>query len=172
MSSKSNGIYIRIRYGSKKYVSKKFQNKNYFKKDTILIYVDGCCVKNYSYEIRCSGRRIGVGIYIESEAGEHILNISKEIIYSGSKSGNRAEMYAMIEAMKNTYKWVENLTIYTDSSYIISGLEGNYQDNKNQDLWKDIEFFLNEKYYKIQWIPREHNETATELAKDIVMIYY
>lgn len=91
-------------------------------------------------------------------------NIEKEL--SGGESqttNNRMELTAVIEALK-ALKTVCNITIYTDSKYVMSGItewlenwkRNNWKtsnkkgDVKNVDLWLQLDELI--KQHEIRWV--------------------
>jgi ribonuclease HI len=97
----------------------------------IHIYTDGACTNNGN-----KNAIAGIGVYFE---GKEYNDISKRI--DGSQTNNRAELTAIIEAMK-TVKSEDNIIIYTDSSYAINGITGKNKRLKNLDLFKISDLLL------------------------------
>ena len=102
----------------------------------IEIYTDGACIGNP-----------GPGGW-----GVVILNGSQNRFLSGgdsSTTNNRMEITAVIEALKNVDD--NDVTIYSDSTYVINTITKGWKKNKNQDLWELLEKLLfkkNNKYNK------------------------
>jgi ribonuclease HI len=126
----------------------------------IEIYTDGACSVNT--------RKGGWGVYIKD----------KKIKLSGNTTNttnNQMEMTAVIEALKY-FKTKQNITIYSDSIYIIKGItewiEGwkkkDWKKVKNKDFWLEIDR-LNQ-FHIITWkhvsahSGIEGNEIADKLA--------
>jgi ribonuclease HI len=100
----------------------------------IIIYTDGACSKN-------PGGFGGWGAYIQE--GEEKLFLSGG---DPCTTNNKMEMLAVIEALKY-YKTEKNITLYSDSIYVIKGVtewmdgwkKKSWKKVKNLDLWKEID---------------------------------
>ena len=78
-----------------------------------------------------------------------------EKIYSGfdgvfDTTNNRMEIVASLEALK----WllennIKEVTLYTDSMYLIGTMSQNWKRKKNQDLWEQMDEVV--KDLKIEW---------------------
>jgi len=126
----------------------------------IHIYTDGACSVNT--------RRGGWGVYIKGEE----INLSGNL---EDTTNNQMEMTAVIEALKY-YKTRQNITIYSDSIYVIKGItewisgwkKKDWKKVKNKDLWVEIDR-LNQ-FHNVSWkhVPAhsgvEGNEIADKLA--------
>jgi len=126
----------------------------------IHIYTDGACSVNT--------RRVGWGVYIKGEE----INLSRNL---EDTTNNQMEMTAVIEALKY-YKTRQNITIYSDSIYVIKGItewisgwkKKDWKKVKNKDLWVEIDR-LNQ-FHNVSWkhVPAhsgvEGNEIADKLA--------
>ena len=58
--------------------------------------------------------------------------------YSGKKNttNNRMEIQSVIEALKYIkFKEIQEITLYSDSMYVIVTMTKNWKRNKNNDLW-------------------------------------
>ena len=124
------------------------------------IYTDGACSVNT--------RKGGWGAYIEGEG----INLSGNL---EDTTNNRMEMTAVIEALKY-YKTKQNVTIYSDSIYVIKGItewisgwkKKDWKKVKNKDLW--IEMDKLNQFHNVSWkhVPAhsgiEGNEIADKLA--------
>lgn len=115
----------RKREEKKKIISSK-RNKSESKK-YLNIFTDGSCANNGTKD--AVG---GIGIYFEDEKYE---SISKKI--TGEQTNNRAELSAILEAIK-IVKTDENIIINSDSSYSIKGITGVNKIYKNKDLFNEI----------------------------------
>ena len=119
----------------------------------IEIYTDGACIGNP-----------GPGGW-----GVVILNGSQNRFLSGgdsSTTNNRMELTAVIEALKNVDD--NDVTIYSDSTYVINTITKGWKKNKNQDLWELLEKLLFKKNVTWKWVKghsgNEFNEKADQLA--------
>ena len=136
--------------------------------DKIEIYTDGACLGNPG-----NG---GYGAILMYKG-------HKKEISGGEKdtTNNRMEMRAAIEALRALKKPSE-ITIYTDSKYVMDGITGwivswkknnwrtaNRKPVKNADLWQDLDAEVSK--HKIQWVwvkghaGNYYNELVDELAR-------
>lgn len=114
-------------------------------------------------------------------------DIEKEL--SGGEletTNNRMELTAVIEALK-ALKTVCNITIYTDSKYVMSGISewmknwkiNNWKtsnkkgDVKNVDLWLQLDDLIQKHEIRWVWVKGHNghpeNERVDTLARDEVM---
>ena len=117
------------------------------------IYTDGACIGNP-----------GPGGW-----GVVILNGNDNQFLSGGEkntTNNRMEITAVIEGLKNVDS--KDLTVYSDSTYVINTITKGWKKNKNQDLWEILEKLVSEKNVKWEWVKghsgNEFNEKADKLA--------
>ncbi|MFL2804540.1 MAG: ribonuclease H [Dehalococcoidia bacterium] len=117
------------------------------------IYTDGACIGNP-----------GPGGW-----GVVILQENDNIFLSGGEkntTNNRMEITAVIEGLKNVDS--KDLTVYSDSTYVINTITKGWKKNKNQDLWEILEKLVSEKNVKWEWVKghsgNEFNEKADKLA--------
>jgi len=136
--------------------------------DKIKIYTDGACSGNPG-----PGGWGAILLYKEHK---------KEI--SGGQKGttnNQMEMTAVTEALK-TLKKESEITIYTDSKYVMDGItkwifnwkkngwkSANRKPIKNVEFWQDLDTEV--KKHKIEWVwvkghsGNHYNELVDELAR-------
>jgi len=133
----------------------------------IEIYTDGSCTKNGMMNAQC-----GAGVWI-SDNNKDNKAIS---IIDGIKTNQRAELIAIIEAIKIAGN--RDVTIFTDSMTCIENIVDNipqwedkdWIDVKNSEDWKALVFLLRKKAgtTEFQWIKGhsgiEGNEKADRLA--------
>ena len=134
---------------------------------TVIIYTDGACRGNPGPG--------GWGALIQY--GEF-----KKEIYGGdlSTTNNRMELTATIKALKEIKEPCE-ITLFTDSKYVIQGIEGwihnwkikgwkgaNKKPVKNMKLWKELDELRDQHNIKWEWVKGHSgdpgNETADMLA--------
>ena len=134
---------------------------------TVIIYTDGACRGNPGPG--------GWGVLIEY--GE----LSKQL-YGGdaSSTNNKMELTAAIMALREIKEPCE-VILYTDSKYVINGIEGwihnwkkrgwigsNKKSVKNIELWKELDELRHEHTIKWNWVKGHSgdpgNETADMLA--------
>lgn len=87
---------------------------------------------------------------------------------------NRMELTAVINALEfiiDSNLPYKNINIYSDSMYVVGGLELNWTKNKNEDLWDKVQFLregLFDKVIKFIHVSGhsdiEGNEVADSLA--------
>lgn len=101
------------------------KNNNEFEEDSqgyVQVYTDGACSANGS-----SGARAGIGVYW---GYDHSLNISEPV--SGRATNNCGEIQAATRAMKQAIdNGVDNLTINTDSQFVINSVTKWMPGNKS-----------------------------------------
>lgn len=138
----------------------------------ISIYTDGACSLNP-----------GIGGW-----GAVIIKSNNEIIKinggSDYTTNNKMELTATIEALKY-FKEKQNLTIYTDSTYVRNGITlwihnwkinnwktANKKPVKNVDLWTNLEKEIQKHKITWKWIKGHagniYNEQADELARKYI----
>ena len=138
----------------------------------ISIYTDGACSLNP-----------GIGGW-----GAVIIKSNNEIIKINGRSdyttNNKMELTATIEALKY-FKEKQNLTIYTDSTYVRNGITlwihnwkinnwktANKKPVKNVDLWTNLEKEIQKHKITWKWIKGHagniYNEQADELARKYI----
>jgi ribonuclease HI len=91
--------------------------------------------------------------------------------YDRATTSNRMEMVAAMEGIAGAYRVTQsaNITIHTDSQYLVNGATTTHAWKKNGDLWLQIQE-LNEIFH-VSWVwVRAHNgdnmnEQADKLAK-------
>jgi ribonuclease HI len=117
-------------------------DENFFFSKMIEIYTDGSCKEN-------------VGGY----AFVILFPNNLEIHWSDSvhpTTNNRMELTAVIEALKTllsttTTKEEQQITIYSDSLWVINCAQNLWKRNKNLDLWEEYNS-LSQKYNNIHFI--------------------
>lgn len=134
---------------------------------SIEIYTDGACRGNPGVG--------GWGTII------HYLDTSKEL-FGGSHetTNNQMEMQAVIEGLK-ALKEPCNITLYTDSKYVMDGITNwihgwkqndwktaNKKPVKNKELWQELDGLVSKHNIEWKWVKGHAgipgNERADELA--------
>ncbi len=138
-------------------------------KGEVLIYSDGGCINNPGPG--------GYGVV-------QIYGDMKKELTGGFKhtTNNRMELMGVIVALKNLEYKDAHVTIYTDSSYVVNGIEKGWakkwkksnwiKSNKepviNPDLWKELLNLIESLSVKFEWIKGHAgnplNERCDELA--------
>lgn len=119
------------------------------------IYCDGASIPNPG--------KMGIGVYIP----EKELELSR---YVGEGTNSRAELRALIEALKLAS---DGDCIYSDSSYAINIAAHHWKANKNFDLVAEVQqLFKTKPKVKLAWIKghagNEYQEMADGLANQAV----
>ena len=103
----------------------------------------------------------GYGIVLQ--AGKHRKEISQGYKLT---TNNRMELLAVIVALEQLKNKNSNVTIYTDSKYVVDAVEKkwlfnwektNFKKKKNPDLWKRFLKIFNNHQVKFVWI-KGHND--------------
>jgi ribonuclease HI len=108
----------------------------------------------------------------ESGAGAVIFQDGKEIKritkYLGKKTNNEAEYQAVIEALKEvvSMKTNENILLFSDSEFLVRQLKGEYAVKAQtiKPLFEQVDNLRKNLQLKVQWVPRDNNKIADELA--------
>jgi len=106
------------------------------------IYTDGACKGNPGPG--------GWGAVILEDGGKKMLQGGER-----ETTNNRMEMTAVIEGLRYLPEQ-EEVTIYSDSQYVINTMTKNWKRNKNQDLWAKMDAEVGSRRVKWQWV-RGHN---------------
>lgn len=121
----------------------------------ILIYTDGSCLSNP-----------GPGGWAAI-----ILDGASKIILKGrekSTTNNRMEMMAVISGLESVSN-DDNVTIYSDSKYVINSITLGWKRKANLDLWKLLDQQLIGKNVEWKWVKGhsgdKYNEEADEIAQ-------
>lgn len=120
---------------------------------SLIIYTDGAS--------RGNPGRGGYGIILQW--GERIKEISQGYRFT---TNNRMELMAVIVAIESLTREGLNITVFTDSKYVVDAVEKkwvfgwekkNFLDKKNPDLWKRF-LALNKKHdIRFQWVKGHAN---------------
>ena len=125
----------------------------------ISLYVDGACSNNGL--INSIGAWGAVLIY-----KNHIKQAGNIIDDKLTCTNQRAEIIAIIEGLKLLTKSC-NITIYTDSLYVINTITQNWKRNANQDLWLILDNQLKKHVYNFKWIKGHSGNNYNEMANII-----
>lgn len=128
--TKTNNNVRQKKISPKKTSSKSTTNKpTVSSSNEIIIYTDGACTGNPG--------PAGIGILLIS--GKHQKEISE---YIGEATNNIAELKAIKKSLEILKTKTSPITIYTDSQYSLSVLNGAYKAKKNKELIKSIQELL------------------------------
>tara|TARA_B100000212_G_C27299815_1_gene501016 strand:+ start:477 stop:923 length:447 start_codon:yes stop_codon:yes gene_type:complete len=142
-----------------------------------IIYTDGACSGN-------PGAGGWAAIIFNKSNGQKSQRVGGEI----ETTNNRMELKAIIEALESLPK-ASSLEIFTDSKYVINGIESwivkwktnnwlgsNKKRVKNIDLWKRLDILSNQFQIKWNWVKGhsgdEYNEEVDELARGQINLNY
>ena len=125
---------------------------------TVEIYCDGACDPNPG-----AG---GIGAVLLF--GSHRREISEPI---GRATNNTAELQAAITALMALNRRCA-VTVYSDSRYLVSTMNGDFRKSTNLELWNDLEFAAMKHEITWTWVKghngNPHNERAHQLAEAAV----
>jgi ribonuclease HI len=141
--------------------------ENSIDQDTIIIYTDGACTNNGSKLAKA-----GIGIHFSKRNKIIFDDVSESLVSTdGNKVTNqRAELYAILIALRITKEITNHIIIYTDSEYSIncvmrwfaSWVSKNIVDKKkNIDLIRPIY-----QYYKAKGVEFRHIKSHTGLQDE------
>ena len=137
----------------------------------INIYTDGACSGNPG--------KGGWGVVILVNKQEILLNGGDQFT-----TNNKMELIAAIKALEY-FETKKDLTIYTDSKYVMDGIESwiiNWKKNgwktstkkivKNRELWMQLDNLISKHNVTWKWVKGhsglEFNEKADELARQYI----
>jgi ribonuclease HI len=121
----------------------------------MLVYIDGA----YSPTTNCGG--IGIVFVGHGEYSKRYENTTNQ----------RMELKAALVAMQSLLDKDEEVTIFSDSTYLVNSINKNYKKNKNKDLWEQILAEI-KKFKKISFVwlkghaGDEYNSRADKLAQN------
>lgn len=81
-------------------------------------------------------------------------------------TNNRMEMQAVIEALKATNE--QNITLYTDSQYVVLGLKRNCYSKTNVDLWNQMKTVTQGKNIKVVHVMGHQDNVGNNIV-DLTM---
>ena len=120
------------------------------------IYTDGSCIGN-------PGPGGWAAIVLNGE--------SKRALSGGEQetTNNRMEIMAVVKGLQAIPDTSE-VTVHSDSQYVINTMTRNWKRNANQDLWEHLDAEVNKRAVKWEWV-RGHsghplNEEVDRLAND------
>ncbi len=136
-----------------------------------IIYTDGACSGN-------PGSGGWAAIIFNKRSGQKSKKIGGEI----ETTNNRMELMAIIHALESIPK-ESCIQIFTDSKYVINGIElwikkwkindwigSNKKKVKNKDLWMKLDMLSMQFHIKWNWVKghsgNKYNEEVDRLARD------
>lgn len=131
----------------KKLAVKKEIVNSFTKADHYIVYADGSVIGNGTDDSSAAGTSL-----IHNDKNQYLL-IGE---YLGTGTNNQAEIIGAclgLEAIQSP----SNITLYSDSQYVIKTMTGKYRKSKNQEFWKRLTVAVNfHKSVDFQWI-KGHN---------------
>ena len=124
----------------------------------VLIYTDGSCLSNPG-----PGGWAAIVLYDES----------KTILKGGENNttNNRMEMLAVISGLESVSN-DDDITIYSDSKYVINSITLGWKRKANLDLWELLDQQLIGKNVEWKWVKGHsghiENERADQLANEAI----
>ena len=111
-----------------------------------------------------SPSRSGYGFMIRAMKRGVVLkekHVSEEI---DQTTNNRAEIIAVIRGLQEL-KDRADVTIYSDSQYVVQTMKKKWNRKTNIDLWNELDSEVNKHSVRFIWIPRESNQIADSLSR-------
>lgn len=134
------------------------------------VYTDGACSGN-------PGPGGWAAIIIDENGKTEILKGRKQVT-----TNNQMELTAFIEAVKKLKKSNAKLIIYSDSKYLIDGINfwlpkwkergwktSNKKPVKNQEFWQEIDKLIRDLNFELIWIKGHHKDKYNEMADAIAV---
>ena len=142
-----------------------------------IIYTDGACSGN-------PGSGGWAAIILNKSSGQKSKKIGGEI----ETTNNRMELIAIIRALESIPK-ESSLQIFTDSKYVINGIElwikkwkkndwigSNKKQIKNKDLWMKLDILSSQFQITWNWVKghsgNKYNEEVDKLARDQINLLH
>lgn len=98
------------------------------------VYVDGACEKN-----GLTSSRAGWAFIVTKHNSDEIVDFKRGKVRAGEQHSNRAELEAMLHALKYCKDKENCFIIYTDSEVVENGINGKAKRKANRDIWTEIE---------------------------------
>ena len=121
----------------------------------IEIHTDGACLGN-------PGPGGWGAIVVEGDGEREFVGSDPDT------TNNRMEISAVIEGLRNVPAFAE-VTVTSDSTYVINTMTKNWKRNKNNDLWEDLDSEVAKRHVGWKWVKghagHEMNERADRLAR-------
>lgn len=128
----------------------------------ISIYTDGACSNNQD-----RNNSIGGWAFVVVVDGVGISGNTGRVLKT---TNNRMEIKAVIEGLKSVLVSKDkDITVYSDSQYIIETLKGNYRVKKNADLWEEL-FNITKQFSSLNYVKvrghsnNEYNNLVDDMA--------
>lgn len=105
----------------------------------------------------------GIGIVILNEGGEIVQTSKKKYLRSTSQ---RMEIIAAIKALEMIQE-KSNITIISDSNYVVSTMMKNWKRKVNNDLWDELDTQVERHNVIFKWIKGHDGDKYNEIADDL-----
>ena len=108
----------------------------------------------------------GYGTILKS--GKHVKELSQGF---RKTTNNRMELLAVIVGLESIKKENSDITVYSDSKYVVDSIEKKwvfgwvkkgFKDKKNPDLWKRFLAIYKKHNVKMQWVKGHNGHTENE----------
>lgn len=113
----------------------------------------------------------GIGFEIYQECGKKVTQYNRA--YSNT-TNQRMELMACIVAL-SCFKDKSNITLYTDSMYIVGTMTKNWKRKANLDLWEKLDKLVNKHNVNFKHIKghdgNRGNDNADRLAVEAIRRY-
>ena len=116
----------------------------------ITIYTDGACIGNPGPG--------GWGAVISGDGPQRSLHGR-----DSDTTNNRMEILAVIRGLEDLPE-NSDITVYSDSSYVINTMTKNWKRNKNQDLWKILDGEVGKRNVQWVWVKGHAGDPLNEEA--------
>ncbi|GHU54885.1 ribonuclease HI [Clostridia bacterium] len=124
------------------------------------IYTDGACSGNPG--------KGGWGVVLKYNEYEKLLSG-----YEAETTNNRMEITACIEGLKALKEPCE-VTIFSDSQYVVNTINKGWKKNKNQDIWLELENSMSPHEVSFVWVKghagHRENEICDKLATEAIKL--
>lgn len=129
--------------------------------ETIKIYADGACRGN-----QCKENIGGYGVVLLYK--EHIKELKDAF---RNVTNNQMEILSVIEGLKALKRFDLPIEVYSDSQYVVSTVNYNWNKNANKDLWNELYVYINKcsniKFIKVKGhSDNKYNNRADQLANE------
>lgn len=105
----------------------------------------------------------GIGIVILNEGGEIVQTSKKKYLRSTSQ---RMEIMAAIKALEMIQE-KSNVTIISDSNYVVSTMMKNWKRKVNNDLWDELDTQVERHNVIFKWVKGHDGDKYNEIADDL-----
>lgn len=115
------------------------------------IYTDGACKGN-------PGPGGWAAVLMDENGGKHALHGSE-----ARTTNNKMEVLAAIKGLEATAEGAQ-VTIYSDSRYLVNTMSLGWKRNKNHDLWEELDALCSSRQIKWRWVPGHAGDPGNEEA--------